>query len=306
MEDILVWLFWAAIIIGSIASSASKAKKKREEEAARQARQAAAAQQARQARQTVAAWQRSETDDYDSMPGNYGTVWESSGTGAGSDAGSGREAKPVIGGSFGKLLEELSRQLEEQPTPPFVARPLSRPVAQPMPVAQAGSADRTQPAATSYDYYSLEEEYDTTDGRGYRSEQSAEDFDAERRYIGGELSPLWEGSGSIGDDLHSGGMKGSAVRSDRFEAEIAEYDRLAAWRTHRSPLVTATTAAETVTKQTANRAIMNPTISAPATDIAAVDNIPEEGSATMRELLDGDFDLRRAIIETEILTPKYV
>jgi hypothetical protein len=44
-----------------------------------------------------------------------------------------------------------------------------------------------------------------------------------------------------------------------------------------------------------------------ATEIAARDDLAEEGqSTTLRELLGGDFDLRRAIIETEILTPKYV
>jgi hypothetical protein len=32
----------------------------------------------------------------------------------------------------------------------------------------------------------------------------------------------------------------------------------------------------------------------------------EGDSATLRDILGGDFDLRRAVIESEILTPKYV
>jgi hypothetical protein len=153
-----------------------------------------------------------------------------------------------------------------------------------------------------------------TDDREYRNEQSAEDFDAERRYLGGEYGSRggeWGSRGgeygSQGGDLHTGGAKGSAVQADRFDAEIAEYDRLASWRTHRSALAAATSAPATSTVGMAADSAIDPVMFPISTDIAVMDNLADNGpSTTLRELLGGDFDLRRAIIETEILTPKYV
>ncbi len=179
--------------------------------------------------------------------------------GAGTGSGMGQDVKPA-GGTFGKMLEELSRQLGEQPSPPVVTRPLSKPVVQPA-ASPASSAPRpmvvSQPAATSHDYYSLEEDWSIGG--------SAEDFDAEQRYVGGEM-----------------GVSVSGI-SDDYDAEIAVYEQLTAERARRSALT--------------------------APEAAAVDNPLTDGSvgsATLQEILGGDFDLRRAVVEAEILTPKYV
>jgi hypothetical protein len=267
MEDILVWIFWVAIIIGSIVSSASKAKKKQEEETRRAVEAARRAAEAR---------------------GTAGT--RSSAGGYAPDRGAGGadpwEAKPA-GGTFGRVLEELSRQLGEQPSPPIVMRPLSKPVAQPANpssarpmTAPASSAPRpvvvSQPTPTSHDYYSLEE-----------------DFDAEQGYVGGEIGYL--------------------------EDEIAAYERLAAERARRSTLDAVKTAnapagrvanfaaAATATGTTG---ATGTTVSGASSAAPSPDSLVSPDAAatppTLRELLGGDFDLRRAVIETEILTPKYV
>ena len=241
MEDVFVWLFWVAIIVGSIISSASKAKKKQEEAA----RKAAAAKRAAEV--------RSATGQVASGQGRGGV----SRTGAG--AGMERNAKPA-GGTFANVLEELSRQLGEQPSPPVVTRPLSKPVVQPA-ASPASSAPRpmvvSQPAATSHDYYSLEEDWNVG--------SSAEEFDAEQQYVGGEMRVF-----------------GSGI-SDEYDDEIAVYENLVAERARRSAL----TAPE-----------------AAVADDPTADN--NGGSANLRDILGGDFDLRRAVIEAEILTPKYV
>jgi hypothetical protein len=173
-------------------------------------------------------------------------------------------------------------------------------------------ADQAQPVATSHDYYSLEEEYDMADGRGYRGEYSAEESDAEQRYSGGELG----GTGSVSGRFFSTTASGASDSGDPFEDEIAEYDRLAAWRTQRSSLAapTAFATSETAATQAAHRTArpaVNSALDPTATDIAAMGDLsdmPEDdgSSATLRELLGGKFDLRRAIIETEILAPKYL
>lgn len=188
-------------------------------------------------------------------------------------------ARPA-GGSFTRMLEELSRQLNDQPSPTVSHRPLAS----------------SQPEPTSEDYYSLEEEYDAMDSRARRSEYNAEDFDAERRYVGGEMRGTGGTSGR-----HQGNGSG-----EYYEDEITAYKRLAAERTRRStPLQ-----AKVVKAGAANYpaaavvdAAANPVpVAVSTTDPAAGNN----SLNTLRELLGDDFDLRRAVIESEILTPKYL
>ncbi len=137
-------------------------------------------------------------------------------------------AKPVVEGSFGRVLEELSRQLAEQP------------------------------AATSYDYRSLEQEYTAMDGREYRGDWSAE----------------------------------------AMEDEVAAYERLAEQRAGRSSLTSAAIpGVGTAAAASAIQAVAVPELSADRDD--------DDRPTTLQELLGGDFDLRRAVIEAEILTPKY-
>lgn len=231
-----MWLFWAAIIGGSIASSAAKAKKKREEDA----RRAAAA-----------------------------------GAGSGHGAGAGadgvgtadRTAKPGPR-SLAEVLEEIARQATEQPSPTVSSRPLLQPVLRP--VAQSVSAP--QPAETSHDYYSFESEYDAMDGHEYRGDYSAEDP----------------------------------------ETEIAAYEHLAAKRAGRSTITTSVLGAgvgpDTTVDVVANRAMGS--IDSAGADNGSADSedlTDDDAETSLREFLGGGgFDLRHAVIETEILTPKYV
>ena len=178
------------------------------------------------------------------------------------DAGRTRPA----GGTFGRILEELSRELNEQPSPTVSPWPVSFPAAR----SAAG------PEATAHDYYSLEEEYDAMDGSEWRGDYSAEDSDAESRYVGGEMGER------------------------RFSYEMEE-DK--------------TTARESLTARIASRS------ASPSRVVSAVESTADGAGeaevlssnpdavhtpATLREVLGGDFDLRRAIIEAEILAPKYI
>ncbi len=223
MEDILVWLFWAVMIGGSIASSASKAKKKREEEA----KKAAAKAKARAAAAKTATATAAKT---------------ASATAAKTIAAQPAMPKSAPGGTFGRVLEELSRQLSEQPAP----------------------------TATSHDYRSLEQEYNAMDGREYRGDWSAESL----------------------------------------EDEVTAYERLAEQRASRSSHTGTAVAGFGTTSGTVSGTAFG-TLSGTTSGIAAgavadaVANADDDGPTTLQELLDGDFDLRRAVIEAEILTPKY-
>jgi hypothetical protein len=119
------------------------------------------------------------------------------------------------------------------------------------------------PIVMSNGVYSLEREYDAPDGREYRGGFSYEDFDAEQRYVGGEM-------GHAGGELRATGPK-SDVNATK-------------------------TAAGTGTPEAA--------ANTPAADFPAANGKSDSLNA-LREVLGGDFDLRRAVIETEILTPKY-
>lgn len=282
MEDVIPYLIWAVIIIAGAISSVNKTKNKREEEARRKAAEQAAAKQAAQhavegreaARQ--AATKRAAADSGSGWGAGWGssvgtgagTDWGTSvGTGSGSGQGSAEQGygdgrvKPA-GGTFASVLEELSRKLGEQPSPTVASRPMVT----------------SQPAATSFDYYSLEEEYDAADGRGYRGEYSTE----------------------------------------MPEDEVTAYERLATQRAHRSSLA-ASTAATTgmasasgkvagMTSGTGGAAVSAGNRAAYLSTNPAVGNqaASDDARTTLQELLGGDFDLRRAVIEAEILTPKYL
>ena len=239
MEDVWVWIFWAAIIVGSMVSSASKAKKKREEEARRKAKTAGGV--------------------------GAGTVAGSSDAGRANSSDAGRGAKPGGRKSLSEIFEELARQANEQPSPPVVIRPLSPP---------QSPQQQSQPVATSHDYYSLEGEYDAMDGREYRGELSAE----------------------------------------VFEDEVAAYERLATQRAQRSSLTGAEASIGTAGLGTGSGSIAAKVVHATAgmaaspeeSNFALTTDAADNAQTTLRKLLGGEFDLRRAVIEAEILTPKYV
>jgi hypothetical protein len=196
MEDILVWLVWVAVIVGSIVSSASKAAKKAREQAAKK-----------------------------------------------------------------------------------TSRPVMRPVVEPRPLSSPMDSVptswpvvfETRPVEADEDYYSSEEELDTFDGREYHKDYSAEDIDAEQRYVGGEQ-----------------GYRGGLVKN-----------RQAGVMTGAPASVSASAGG--------SAALHADFFTSDSEDIREEDREDDNASTTpLRELLDGDFDLRRAVIEAEILTPKYV
>ena len=192
-----------------------------------------------------------------------------------------------VGGTFGKILEELSRQLEdEQPSPTAtpswpVARPAARPSGPDATVSTPSAA--TQPEATSHDYYSLEGEYDTMEGYAWHRDYNAEESDAESRYVGGEMGDRRYGHDGYEEDV----VEEIMTERERFLARISA-------RPTTPTAVNAASAVEAVET------------GATATGISSPDPDDVDTPATMRELLGGDFDLRRAVIEAEILTPKYI
>lgn len=198
-----------------------------------------------------------------------------SGTGRGAGAGSGSatgagRAKP-FGGSFGSLFEELSRQLAEaeQPSPTVASWPLSR-------SAESRSWEMAEGVsgheATSHDYYSLEDE--AMNGGYLRGGYAVENVDAESRYAGGELGTGRGGRGSL--RVNAGAVVVPAVDPMVDNGAYSEGES--------SDLSTSGVGAQSSD-----------------TGISAGGS-----SATLNELLGGDFDLRRAVIESEILTPKYI
>lgn len=189
-----------------------------------------------------------------------------------SGAGMGRGTKPVVGGSLGRILEELSRQMNDQPSPTIASKPLSRPFAQPA----ARPMAPPQPEATSHDYYSLENEYDMMDGREYRGDYNSEDSGAEQRYVGGE----------------------QRYTGEYFEPEVVAYERLAAQRAQRSSLASA--------KAAEGRLVAAGSMAVPVPPETTADNTCDDSRSKLQELLGSDFDLRRAVIESEILAPKYI
>jgi hypothetical protein len=208
-----------------------------------------------------------------------------------STAGSPRP-KPA-GSAFGRMLEELSRQLEEEMSPTASPWPVVRPVASEPPAAKL-------PEATSHDYYSLEDEYDAMDGREWNDTYSVEEADAESRYVGGEMGGARYG-GEMGGARYGGEVVGRGVATAResLAAHTATRESLAARERLSQRSDTSLVPAEEVGIPRA----AEPTYGA---DAVVVDADTLYTSARLREVLGGDFDLRRAVIETEILTPKYI
>lgn len=203
----------------------------------------------------------------------------------------------VIGGSIASSASKAKKKREEEarkaaqarqaaPTDARAARVAaeqgsverydSRPASRPATIAAPKTATTPQPT-----YYSLEDEYDAADGWGYHDSYSAEESDAEQRYVGGER--------------YLGGERRYADAGDHFETEIAAYERLVAKRAERSRLTPATDG-----KTAAGTGQM--AVDFPAADPTDGNDVP----VTLREVLGGEFDLRRAVVESEILTPKYV
>jgi hypothetical protein len=340
------WVVWLLVAAISVVSAVNKNKKKREEEAASMAERRAKPIGEKFA-DTLADLVRNAVGEEPSQTvvsrtggsgtgsgsgagsgylGHGGSSGMGSGSGSssggfgragGAGAGAGGGAKPARR-SLTEILEELARAATEQqmPVPPvaFPSRPMMA----------------SQSEATSHDYYSLEDEYDTVDDRGY----FAEEPDAERRYSGGEFGSVggergllggewgsaggergllggeWGSAGGergpLGGGLHSGGTKGSAVRADRFEAEIAAYERLTAQRARRSTLAS-TGGSPTGVVSSAKAEQADYRTADDSTDSMGSTGLADNAApTTLRELLGGDFDLRRAVIEAEIMTPKYL
>ena len=181
------------------------------------------------------------------------------------------------------LIELAERTADEEPASPTVApRPVATPVNPTWRSQSHGSGRPTaesprpampltvsnQPEATSYDYYSLETEYDAMDGRGY----------GDRNVI---------------------------------ESEVAAYERLAAERAHRTIYAEASSGVASVSASAKKPFSDGSTKSSDGQTVSEVwadakikeDDAP--GRNSIGEILGDEFDLRRAVIEAEILNPKY-
>jgi hypothetical protein len=188
--------------------------------------------------------------------------------------------RPKPASAFGRMLEELSRQLEEEMSPTASPWPVVRPVASELSTEE-----------TSHDYYSLEDEYDAMDGREWSETFSAEDADAESRYVGGEMGGARYGGEVVG--------RGGETARESLAARTAARESLAARERLSQRSDTSLVPAEEVGVPAAAQ----PTYGA---DAVVVDADELYTPARLREVLGGDFDLRRAVIEAEILTPKYI
>jgi hypothetical protein len=191
--------------------------------------------------------------------------------------------KPA-GSAFGRLIEELSRQLEEEMSPTASPWPVVRPVA---------SEPSTE--ETSHDYYSLEDEYDVMDGREWSDTYSAEDADAESRYVGGEM-----GGARYGGEVVE---RGGETARESLAARTAARESLAARVAARGQLTARSDTSPVPAEEVGVPAAAEPTYGA---DAVVMDADELYTPARLREVLGGDFDLRRAVIEAEILTPKYI
>ncbi len=258
MKESFEWIMGLLTVMLAIAGIVSNARKKREEQAAAGSGSIPRAGSNNPHAGTGAGSKGVNAGTKSGAGMGMGTA---TGSRTGADMATGRRANPIPR-SFADVLEELSRSLTDQPSPP--------------------------PAATSYDYYSLENEYDASDGRGYRDDYTAEDSDAEQRYIGGEF--LGSGNKSYGA---GGDLPGTSVSAHT--------------PSHRSLSVPASI-------ETASGLSGAGSSDLPASDPAnsagflmtESDSPTDANRTTLQELLEGDFDLRRAVIEAEILTPKYV
>ncbi len=223
MEDVLVYIFWIVVIGGSIANSIAKARKKVRE-----------------------ADSRTSTAGRNATPtGTY------PGSGAGSTGSGSRQGGKPARKSLAEILEELAEQGQQRrETPSPTAWPVFGPVAK-----SAAPVSSVEPTATSHDYYSLETEFDATDGRGYRESYNADD--------------------------------------------ISAYESLASERANR------TTYSGMAAQTTGARIVIDKVPSETPTEENDALNGNADNGDTLEEILGGEFDLRRAVIEAEILTPKY-
>jgi hypothetical protein len=192
--------------------------------------------------------------------------------------------RPKPASAFGRMLEELSRQLEEESSTTASPWPVMRPVA---------SEPSTE--ETSHDYYSLEDEYDAMDGREWSDTYSAEDADAESRYVGGEMGGARYGGEVVG--------RGVATARESLAARASAREALAARVAARGQLTARSDTSLVPAEEVGVPAAAQPTYGA---DAVVVDADEHYTPARLREVLGGDFDLRRAVIEAEILTPKYI
>ncbi len=307
MEDIIPYIVWAVIIISGVVSSIGNAKKKREEAEMKRKAEARAAADARAAAgyggsSRVGGGSAGAGSGMGSG-GGFGTG-SGAGLGTGSGSGAGRETKPA-GSSFGRMLEELARQLGDNEAPTAAPRPVVRPFALPSspsahtqpqsakaqearaasyPAATYTATTYTsaQPEATSFDYYSLEDEYNTMDYRGgeagYEEDEIAayERLAAQRARRSTLAQTRVTSSSTAGSTSASGGVSGSMASSGSSVAAYAAAGSAAAG-----------------------------SVAADRDGLAASTDATED-KTTLQELLGGNFDLRRAVIEAEILTPKYI
>ena len=99
---------------------------------------------------------------------------------------------------------------------------------------------------------------------------------------------------------------GRGYRENYNADDISSYEKLAAERTHRTTYSGTVSAKGMDMANAAARTTGVRTSIAPAeTPIAEDDARNRNDNGTLADILGGEFDLRRAVIEAEILTPKY-
>lgn len=207
----------------------------------------------------------------------------------------GRDGGQVSGKkSLAEMLRELAEEASGDTASPTVApRPIFTPS---MPGTLAKSvSDRSvtsrepqrqdasyMPEAVAYEAESLEAEYDGVDGARRRDDYNVEMHNAGNRYVGGESRGTEKKNGYLDRKKAAGtGARTHSGTGARFgDNTSAKGTKITAYAEDAAGAAGVTT-----------------------TDIVAQENT---SASRLAAILGGEFDLRRAIIETEILTPKYL
>lgn len=197
------------------------------------------------------------------------------------DAGAGRKSAPApaqarVGGgrSLTQILEELARE--------------------------ASGGDSQFPSEGEFvgaEEHGTAEYLGTETPRGWQGGvYSVEDADAEARYVGGEMRPA---ARHLGGEMVPRRVMSVSARTESANRQTLGTATGSPFGSAAATGATATAGVSAASNSGSDR--VRPT------DGSADDPTQDDTAGRrLRELLDGGFDLRRAVIETEILTPKYI
>jgi len=190
-------------------------------------------------------------------------------------------SRPAGGRSLTQILEELAREASGGGASPD---------GDPSEVELAGAEEYD-----SVEYFDTERSSDWSGGV-----YSVEDADAEARYVGGEMGA---------SSRHVGGEMGPAARYVGGESGATTRHSGGEMTQRRAtlPYDMAGNQSVTTVRQAEGASGRSTNIQADSSeDGSANGSADDTAGKRLHDLFEGGFDLRRAVIEAEILTPKYI